>query len=661
MAGTFAEFITWPEREEIVLVELTPALVLSGWTATGGGAPNCYQVSCPALVGTGQVAGGVYRRVVGLRENGTALTERASLAACNSNAGSWFWDEAAGILYTRTSGGGDPDTYTVFSALVRFYLATTGIVLNRVDGDGSTGIYHQPWLTGDVPSIVQEVEDVLFGIKTTPSGQVMATNAHGFWHTVIAPDGQYSWKNRQVSVLLGGRYRGQELARSEYQAVATMLVDDVVADEASVTWLLKPLARLTDQQIPPTPYFEATYPNLGDGVRGTRKWIGYGRAWVAPDLTDRSGLGVWTLADAAYQTLYRVHAVHAVSSQGVRVSLTETQDYAVNLTACTVTLLNPAYPWETYRLEVDVTGKPGGARGYLSTFAEIVQDLLTVHLGVPSGDLDASAFTSAQTAAPQELALWIKEPRTIAAVISSREDGLASLERSVHGTLLQTRDGQWTCRIWEPTYDTTGATLVSLRKEDLALFRPEPKFEAVYTATRVHYAYDHARAEWDVAEDADARAQHLTGSRDVLGVYTYLCSAGDAEALAKRYQFILSHAQLAVTFEERGTRLADAEPGDRVLITHSPAPTATGVFLSRLCEITRLERRFAPMFRVSGVVEDLDALDNLPRQVGEWTDGAAPAWASASAAQRLSQGFWCDANGQPDTGDPASANASRWW
>lgn len=658
--ASFAEWAAASDREEVVLVELTPSLVLDGWTAVGGGAPNSYQVSCPALVGTSAVPGGVSRRVVGVRENGTALTERASLALVNANASSWYWDEAAGILYVRTSSGADPDTFTVYHAQVRFYLATTGIVLNRTDGDADTGIYYQPWLVGDVPAIVQEVEDVLFGVKTSPGGSIVATNAHGFWHTVIATDGAYAWKNKKATVYLGGSYRGQALLRSQYVAVATMLVEDVVADEQTVTWALKPLARLTEQTLPVTPYFEASYPHLGDGVRGTRKWIGYGRAWMVPDLTDTSGAGVWTVADAAYQTLYRVHAVYAVEkSGGAKRNLTEGLHYSVNLTACTITILDSTYGWETHTLEAEVTGKPGGARGWLSTFSEIVQDILTTFLGVAVADLDSAAFTAAQAAAPQELALWIKTPRTIASILATQEDGLPSLEVSVHGTVQQTRAGLWTCRIWEPGYDSAGA--VRLRKEDLALFRPEPKLETVFVAARAHYGYHHGAQEWGIEEATSARQQYLAETSDRRDVYTYLRNAGDAEVLADRYLFILMHAQLAIAFDERGTLLAEADAGDRVLVTYSPAPVAAGAFSDRVCEVTKLERRFAPTFRIGGVLEDLDALDNLPQTVGEWAAPAADNWATADATERLTQGFWCDANGRADSGDAASEGVSRWW
>lgn len=657
MAGTFTAWASWPDREEIVLAELTPRLVLTGWTAVGGGAPNCYQVACPTHVGHASVPGGVYRPVVGLQQNATPLTELASLAACNSNAGSWFWDAATGTLYAHTTSGADPDAFTVVAASVRFYLATTGIVLNQVDGDASTGVYHQPWLRGDAPVVVQEVEDVIFGVKRSTGGELSATNGHGFWHTVVARDGDYEWKHARVRVFLGGRYRGLTLDRSEYAPVATMLVDDIGCTEEACTWVLKPVARLTDQELPVTPYFDGP---LGDGVRGTRKWLGYGRAWIAPDLTDVTGLGVYTVADAAFQTLTRVHRVYAVMKSGGAVQhLGEGQHYTVDLTACTITIIDAAYAWDLATLQVDVTGKPGGVRGYLSTFAEIVEDILTVHLGIAAAEIDSASFAAAQAAAPQELAVWLKAPRQVASILATREANQPSLGASVGGTVLQSRAGLWQLRIWTPQIDATG--LPVLRREDLATFAPQPKLEAVYSAVRVHYGYHHALGEWGVDDDTDARTQHLTGSRDRVDIWTFLRSAGDAEVLAARALYILTHTPLQVAFTERGTLLAEVEAGDRALVSYAPAPVAAGAFIDRACQIARLEQRFAPQFSISGVLEDLDGFDGLARSTGRWMGSSAPNWAAATAAERLLSGFWCTTNGRADAGDAASANVSRWW
>src|SRR6185295_1848662 len=113
-----------------------------------------------------------------------------------------------------------------------------------------------------------------------------------------------------------GKYASAQLDRPDFVSVATMLVEDVAADEEAATVRLSPLPRLLDAEIPPTPFIRSDYPNLGDGVSGTRKWLGWGRSTIKPDLTDTSANGVWTVADAAYQQLFAVHDVVAIAKSG---------------------------------------------------------------------------------------------------------------------------------------------------------------------------------------------------------------------------------------------------------------------------------------------------------------------------------------------------------
>lgn len=656
MAGTFADFIAWADKEVVILAELTPSLRLRGWTAVGGAAPNTYQISLPRLVQADLVTGGAYRRVGGVRENGTDLTEQASLAAVDANASSWYWDEAAGVLYVHSSTGSDPDLFTAYQAFVTFYIASRGVVLDRVDGDASTGIYYHPWLTGELPTLTQEVEDILFGIKTTPMGSVTMTNGHRFWNAIVAPDGDYHWKNKRVRFYVGGNYNGLTLARSQYAAIMTMQVEDVAADETACQLMLKPLARQTEISIPPTPYFESSYPNLGEGVRGTHKWIGYGRATIRPDLTDTTSHGVWTLADAANQTLYAVHDVSAISkTTGVRTALSEGVDYSKDLTACTVTITSATYRWEDYDMEVDVTGKPGGTRGYLSTFSEIVEDILTTFLGVAAGDIDAAAFATAQLDAPEELAVWLKSPRVVSSVLQTSQHGFPSLERSVMGTVQQTLAGLWTCWIWDPSYDPS--SVVQLRKEDFAQFLPQPKFDTVFATARVYFNENHARGEWPIEQASDTEVQWLDESRDRLDVYTFLRSAADASTLAERYQLISGAVSMEVEFAERGSKLAQALAGDKVLVTFDPAPSAAGAYEQKPFEILRLTRGFSPGLTIAGRLGDLRGVGAV---VGHWMADTDPAWSAATSEERARSGFWTDDDGLADPADAASAT-SIWW
>lgn len=656
MAGTLAGLLAASSAEVVILAEASPLYVLSGFALYSGAA---YSLAMPRAIQTTRFKGGIYRRVTGVRENATELTAQTSAANVVANAGTWFWDEAAEVLYVRTTGGVNPDTLTAVAAYTTFYFATTGAVLNRVDGDASTGIYYQPWMTGQVPSKREEVEDMLFGVKLETMGAVAFTNTHGFFNTVVATNSLYVWKNTRIRFFVWGRYNGLELLRSDAGAIATMEVDSIVVSEQEADFTLKPLARSLEAEIPPTPLFESDYPNLGDGVRGTRKWIGYGRATLAPDLVDKSSHGIYLVADAAYQTLFAVSAVYAVASNGdgSRTTLGLGVDYTVDLTACTVTITNATYRWQDYRIEVDATGKPDGAGSYLKTGPAIIKDILTTFLGVQAADIDAAAFTTAAADAPQECALWIKSQRSIASVLSNAARDLPALERSSLATVRQTLAGLWTIFVWKPSINYS--TAIALQRSDFAKFVQVPKLQTVFSRVRVHYGYNHATESWSVAEAYDAKTEYLTRSKDALDVYTFLTSSSDALTLAQRIRLVSASISTEIEFEERGAKLAQAGGGDRVLITFDPAPHADdGVYSSEPFELVLLETSFSPKVTVAGRFGDLRGVG---RTIGRWAASTVPAYASASADEKANNGFWSDASGFVVPGDAATKNVSRWW
>lgn len=649
MAGTYAEFITWPDREEILLANPRPLLTLTGWTAAGGGLTNTYQVTVSDLTTPPTGHATLYRRVIGVLENATELTAQSSAANVDANAGSYFWDPTTGVLYVRTTGTAvDPDTKTVMAARLNLFLATTSIVLNNADGQPNTGRFYAGVIApSGGPTVVQEMDDVRAGVKTLWDGDLVVTNADKAWFSLIHPDSGYTWKNQQVIIRLGGRYRGQSLDLSQYNTIATMLIEDVAADEATCTFALKPLARLTDVAVPVTPYFETEYPALGDGVRGTHKAILYGRAWVAPALTSTVDFGTWTIADAAYQNLYRVHGVDAIRrSDQVRVPLTEGQDYSVNLTTCTVTILREEYTSATWTIAVDATGKThlhaeaggtAGTRGYLSTASEIARDLLCSFAGVKSALIDSTAFSEAHLDAPEELGVWLPSPRTLASILSTNESGQPSIERSVNAIIGQTRAGLWTMRVWDPTYDAT--TLPILTKQDVAAFSPAPRLESLTTSTRIWFARDGRFTDtWSKADQTDTVQQYLTGvTGPPLEVWTFLRSQGDADVLAARYQFLERYATVDVDFVERGTLLSLTDVGQRVLVTYDPGATATGAYTDHAFVLVRAERGYAPHMTSQGALRDVHRVLN---RCGRWKGAAEPTYASASAAQRLLAGYW---------------------
>lgn len=433
--GTLADFLAASDRLEIILVEMEPSVTVSGFTATPA-TSNTYETALLNIPAGEVVTGGIYRTVTRVRENATDLVEKTSIATVDATAGTWWHDEATGLLYVHSTTGSDPDTFTAYQAFVRLRFSTSGVVLDLTDGDGDTGVYYHPWVIGQMPELSERDDEASFGVKTTQGGPITLLNGHAWWNRVVAPNGEWNWKNKVVCFLIGGSYANgtQVLTRSQYAEVMTLLVEDVTATQDEVEFELKPLTRKLDTRIPKTPYFASAYPNLGDGVQGSKKWIGYGRTTMRPDLTDTSGNGVYTVADAAVQTLFAITTVWAIhGTTGVWTALTLTTDYTVDLTACTITIVNATYIHTTYQVACDVTGKPDGSGSYLQTFGDIVRDMLESLVGIPTADIDTASFAQADLDAPGELSVWLKSPRTVSSILSTAQDGLPSLERSVMG------------------------------------------------------------------------------------------------------------------------------------------------------------------------------------------------------------------------------------
>ena len=665
MAASFAAFLTAQDRDEVVLLELTGRLIVSLFTAVGGGAPNTYKLTLVKRELAGDVEGGVYRTVEGVRENATDLTAQTSLATVDANPGSWWYDEATETLSVHSTTGAGPDTFTTYQALVRFYFATKPVLLNKTAADADTGRYYLPWLLGDLPELVERDDELIFGAKSTQGGSIQLLNGHEFWHTVVARDGSYRWKHGQATFFLGGSYdRGREiLTRAQYGTLMTMQIEDVAADEHVVEFELKPLSRRLVELIPKTPYFSSTYPNLGEGVEGAKKWVGYGRTTMRPDLTDTSSHGVYTIADEDFQTLFAVNSLWAVSkTTGVKTLLTVTTHYTVNLTTCTVTIVDVTYKWQDYLVEIDVSGKPDGAGSYLKTAADIVKDILTTCLDVRATDIDTAAFTQAALDGPDEISLWIKSPRSVASILATAQDNFPALERSAGGLLFQTAAGQWVFDVWDPRYDL--ATLDTLRKTEFTVFRPQPKVESIFPTVQVHYNFNHATGAWAVHKEHNLSNQYENDTTDVMQVYTYLREVGAATRLAQRLLVSRQSRQggggsvLEVDVEELGARLATKRPRERLLIDFDPAPVAAGALAGSAFEIEEIRRTFTPRLKVSAILGNLRGIGEL---IGRWTDSSAPDYSAATPTERAASGYWSDSSGFVVPGNPTTKDISRWW
>jgi len=646
-------FLKWPHKEVVVLAEVTPSFIPTGWSLDGT-YTNCYTVSVPHHVSASVIVGGVYRRVTKVSENGVLLSESATATLCNAHAGSWFYDETAQLLYVRPTTATDPDEIDALQVFVTFYFASKGVVLD--------GIYYHPWVVG-VPSYQSSVEDLVFGVKKSASGTLEFLNGHAFFDTALP---QYEWSNKIVTLLVGGSYRGTTLTRDQYMQLDTLRIESapVSSEERCQVRVASPVSEMMRVSIPPTPLFEDAYPLLGEGVRGTRKPIVYGSGvTLRPPLVDTS-TRTYLVADAAFQSLFAVEAVSLVqkSSTGdvaTRVTVPESSGdlhYVADLSACTIVVTDAtaAYPITDWQLEVTVTGKPDGFGSYLKTAADIAMDLLHTFGSVPLQDLNYASFARASREFSFEMAILLTSDRTLGSILGSSGEGLGSLERSCFGRTAMDRLGRWSFAIWSPAYDDS---VTAMRASQIRRLSPQASPQSVASTARVHFAQNHSTGEWSTVEASSARTRHLIETERAVDLFTFLNDSTGAEVLAARYLALLSRRPTVYDFEEVGTVLAAARAGDKVLITYPRGQTKSGVFDAAQFELISHDR---PADLTGGRMALAD-LGGFADAVGVVASGEGDAWAAVDDDARKANLFVTDGLGYVVPGDETTKDIKVIW
>lgn len=647
---TFAEWLAAVSTSRCVLAELQPAEALTGWVAVGGATPNVYSVAWPSIIAADVAPGGIARRLDAVRENATAYTLQASVAAVNSTAGSYYL--TGGTLYVHTTTGSAPSTFAALIAFFSIFVATAP--LDFVDG-----ALYEPRLTGRFPAIAVEAEDDFNAVKSFASGALDLVNAGGLFDTLSTT---YIWRNKAVNLYLGGG----SVVRADYEPVASLRIDSLTVTDEVARLSVRSSASVLEQQVPFDTITRDEYPDAAEGVAGRYKPILYGRKEHIPPLLVDSYLrrnpdfvgtpadfaDVYLIADPAVQVVSDVLAVRAVSlASGLTVGV-GADSYTVDSSGCTVTVTDAAWRSDQWSIRVDAIGETDGVGGYLSTVGEISEHLLLA-LGVPSADIDAASFAAADVAAPFELALWLHEPSEAASVV-------VLLQQSVMGGLIVGRDGRWQWRVFDLGDDSTIGTLAD---EDFVSWEPVERIDQIYPLVRLYYDIGPATdgdllAGYQLVTAENAATRYLYETSAGVSIRTALRSRSDATLMAQRYRLFSTLPDVQVHADLRGLDLMTAEMFDQVRVTRRRAATLTGAYASTRMEIVGIEKRLDPV-GVRLRLSDLGGLSALYGGVRAWANDDAPSsWAASSGTEQGELMYWGDASDEVDTG---VTNPAIWW
>lgn len=642
-ATTFAELQDNPASHKIFLAELNLAEELADWSLTAG-KTFTYEISYlnETVTLASETPGGsdrtetIRKEISSLEEDGTALTEKTSIATVEANTGSWWHDTTNGKLYVHTSGDDAPTGYTIIGYFW-LYFATEPVELNSRHYEGYLG-------KDGIPTLTQRNANIHWGISQISSGELRFLAARGYFDQICR---SFIWANKTVRLLLGG----DDLAYSEYQTLFTAIIIDKEFTADRLTLRIKSKAFRLLSTIPTDTFNTTDWPNLDPAKDGhpVPTYYGVYDQYQAPEVTCvNTAYGATT-----YQFKICSHAIGAITQVYVDYmggSGWQTKAHAnEDLAAATFTITSASYVPGTSRVKVAFTGKQSGG-STLENGPHIVEDMLTTLCGLASSDLDTTAFDNSKTISEAVLNVPIE----------TQQDALAVIEGICLSDLAffdENGDGELRYRTWEPTRSTSEDEIDTL--DILAEPRPRISDDSSWLYWKVHVGYGYYC--WDktfkYANASEAASKYKYGHENELTIDTYIRGSDDAGTLAERLLRLFKDPSPLLTMDAKMIFI-DKLLGDKIEVTMARAPyEESGGYDERVFEIFGLELSAFPQRHT---IEARDLLEYGKNQ-GFWMASTASAWGDCTTQQKQNSGFWCDSNGYALTADKGSKDASLWW
>jgi hypothetical protein len=622
--STYEEWVDYPYASRIVLLELQPAELITGWTATAA-TTGVFQAAFPCRVQTALIAGGLYRRLDGIEENGEPLTQVGSVAAADAAPGSWFYDGSS-TVYVSTTTGSNPTVLASVNAVFTIFMATEAL-------DVAGGELYEGRLSGTLPQVDGQV-DSLYGAKVYTTGEFTLANGDALFDA-LAQD--WAWHGRAAVILLGGR----ELPLAEFSVVARMQIDRVLPGDDNCRVVLLGEQDAFGRYLPLRTLTRTEHPNMGDSGAGSYVPLLLGSVQgIAPPIVDRTpGATVYLLADPQVQELSAVWDVRVLADAGT-IGLSEGTDYTVSLANCTVTVTRADLA------DRQIICSASGETSITDMAAAISQ--LLQWLGEPVSSIDATSFANAADLRPEPFGLWLREGRPSAEYFSM-------FEASMLAALVRDRDGKWALEVDDFEADLSATP--HLQDEDWSAWLPVPGqsgVDAQVSSVVVRFANVAYADTWDETEAGSDTARYLQRSERSWSVSTVLIHRGDAARLAQHYRLLLLSRAVSIEIREKGLSLMTATPAQMVRATRDRAPG--GPYAERPLRLARISKALSPPGISATLLDRPDAVEVYPR-ARAWAPDTVDTWAAASQEQRDDNAFWHDDNDEVTTGVP---DHSRW-
>ena len=581
--------------------------------------------------------------------DGVSATQRSSASGVESNPGSFYNDSANSLLYVSASTGSVFGKSVVAVASLKY--ATDSKVFN--------GDYYDPRISS-VPKLSMRIEKEFGGVGQISAGSLDLLNLDGEFDSRA----NYLWDNSdsKVTLKLGYDERVDEMIYASYSDFGVWAVESWKTGDTKFSLNLKESKTRLDTDIPFEAFDTTTYSGMDEDDVGEPIPRAYGKIYGARPILINSGTKTFKVAN---------HAIKSLDDIRLKIS-----DVWTTSTFTTTDLDNGEFTcsaWaDGYEVAVDFKGRKNADGDLMDNAAQIVEDLLT-YAGVPSADLDSTAFNGVEGKAYKRLNYGVDNfgiQKTVRGIslyldeLTPLVDVIGQINEIVGSYLFVNASGKYYYGVFEPT---RGNGLSSYDSTDTLDFIPEVDSESIVSKIFTKYAHRRNDDWWQLAtveRTANQYDHNVAKETIVTSELPELSLTADAQYWAQRK--LVSDGLPLVTYQVTlPAKGLSTLPGDQIRVENA-------------------RRSFNQVLEVLEVDIDLSKgmakllcgnLRNWGQDNGFWSadaptleDGvtAASPWSAAwtddqKTWAKQNIGYWTDANGFADPADPDSFIPSTWF
>ena len=459
----------------------------------------------------------------------------------------------------------------------------------------------------------------------------------------------YEWSNKSVTVKIG-----QGTAAADYTTVfvGTILFPGGIQFDDTVARIELDDERMKDEKVLPTnKFFVSTYANVEEKSKNLPIPLIYGDWRTTAGGGEKVPCYCINTTNRTFKIAsHAIKQIEAVYKNGVAATLTSTD------LANAEFVMDDSYDQTVDTVTANIQGAThNGTSGgtLLESLPDIVEDILKTHLGVASGNIDSTAFSTWETNLGT-----VKARRHIATEASSNALITDALVEGFADLIIL--DGKYV-----PRYRIAGLTgLDSYRDFDMTARRDGVKqFQVARDPERItlnqivaSYRYDPANLKFagrfDLDDDAAIALVGTTRRRRMQ--YNWLYVDADAETRAERELYTFA-AELEMVTVGIGPRSLTKVPTDQFRLTYSKFTDASGFGVPMMIRDIAID--------FNQMRSTIRAWNVLTLSPGRWTVSTAPTWLSSNLTQREEHGFWTDNDGYADpSGTPdETSKRSKWF